>query len=257
MSVFKSPVRQSADKSHSISFRRLSPRDCKHLSWLGAACLGAVLAGCAAEPSIVPTPYTAPPLAQPAFIERANTGSIYQPNGVAASLFSTEKKPRYVGDTLKVDIAETLSTSSKIASNTSRENKLASKGPGNGSDSLGGLLKGIVNQDTSASGSDSFKGAGNTDSSNKFNGRIAASVINVLANGNLLVAGQRSIAVNQGITTLRFSGVVNPTDIKPGNVVASSDVVDARLEAVGQGDTSDASSRTWLQRVLTKGLSIW
>jgi flagellar L-ring protein precursor FlgH len=253
MSSPKSPSPPVTNERHRRESRRLSSRGLLH-----AACASVVLAGCASQPpSIVATPYIVPPLAQPAFIERANTGSIYQPNGAAASLFTTEKKPRYVGDTLKIDIAESLSTSNKIASNTSRENKLASKGPGNGSDSLGGLLKGIVNQDTTASGSDSFKGAGNTDSSNKFNGRIAASVINVMANGNLLVAGQRSIAVNQGITTVRFSGVVNPVDIKPGNVVASGDVVDARLESVGQGEVSDAASRTWIQRLVTKGLSVW
>jgi flagellar L-ring protein precursor FlgH len=227
-------------------------------STLLACLLPALFAGCSSPPpSIVPAPYSAQPAPQPAYIEHQNTGAIFQPTNVAMSLFSTEKKPRNVGDTLKVDIAESLSTSSKMTTTTSRDNKVASKGPGNGSDSLGGLLKGIVNLNATASGSDSFKGAGNTDNNNKFNGRLAASVINVLSNGNLVVAGQRSIAFNNGVTTLRFSGVVDPVDIKPGNVVASSDVVDAKLEAVGHGDVSDAASRGWLQRMLTNGLTVW
>ena len=52
-------------------------------------------------------------------------------------------------------------------------------------------------------------------------------------------------------------GVVNPNDIRAGNVVASSDVVNANLEAVGDGEVSDTASRSWLQRVLTKSLAVW
>jgi flagellar L-ring protein precursor FlgH len=51
--------------------------------------------------------------------------------------------------------------------------------------------------------------------------------------------------------------VVDPKDIKDGNVIQSADVVNARLEMVGQGDVSESSSRTWLQRVLTNSLANW
>ena len=71
------------------------------------------------------------------------------------------------------------------------------------------------------------------------------------------MAGERSMGLNGGVSTLRFSGIVNPRDIGPGNVVASADVVNANLESVAQGDVSDAASRSWLQRVLARSLSIW
>jgi flagellar L-ring protein precursor FlgH len=216
------------------------------------------LPGCASQPeSIVKSPYTAQPAQPPAYIERINTGSIYQPGAQQVSMFSGEHKPRSVGDTLKVDISEALSTSSKLSTNTSRANQVASTGPGSNSNSLGGLLKGVMNMNATASGSDSYKGSGDTENTNNFTGRIAASVINVLPNGNLMVAGERSIAFNSGLTTMRFSGIVNPQDIKSGNVVASGDIVDARLEAVGKGDVNDAAGRSWLQRILTKGLTVW
>ena len=82
-------------------------------------------------------------------------------------------------------------------------------------------------------------------------------VINVLPNGNLLVAGERSMGLNGGVSTLRFSGIVNPRDIGPGNVVASRDVVNASLENAARGDIAEATSRSWLQRVLARSLSIW
>ncbi|MFT3954690.1 MAG: flagellar basal body L-ring protein FlgH [Piscinibacter sp.] len=215
-------------------------------------------AACAsAPPSTISVPLSAAPLPPPQQVERIATGSLFQPNAPITSLFSGERRPRNIGDTLKIDIAENLSGSIKQNSDTSRENKVASKGPGTSSSSVNGALKSLLNLDASASGSDSFKGAGEAASNSSFNGRIATTVINVLPNGNLVVAGERSIAMSNGSTVLRFSGIVNPSDIKAGNVVASADVVDARLESVGSGDTADSTRRGWLQRALTNSLRVW
>jgi flagellar L-ring protein precursor FlgH len=216
----------------------------------------ALLAACASD-SIIPPPVRANPLTPPTDIEPVATGAIFRQNMTTGSLFSDRRKPRKIGDALKVDIAESMNASSVTNSDLSRASTLASKGPGSESNSLGSILKGIMNVDASASGSDTYKGKGSTDSSNKFQGRLAASVINVLSNGYLVVAGERSMAFNNGISTLRFSGVVNPIDITSGNVVASGDVVDARLELVGKGDVSDTASRSWIQRILAKSLSFW
>ena len=82
-------------------------------------------------------------------------------------------------------------------------------------------------------------------------------MINVLSNGNLVVAGERSMSFNGTLNTLRFSGVVNPLDIKAGGIVASGDVVDAKTELTGAGGTADTASRSWLQKLLTDGLSVW
>ncbi|SDO65327.1 flagellar L-ring protein precursor FlgH [Rhodoferax sp. OV413] len=219
--------------------------------------VAALISGCASSDSIIPPPVRANPLPQPMDVEPAVTGAIFRKHMTSGSLFSDRRRPHKIGDALKIDIAENLSASSELSTDTSRATTLASKGPGSNSNSLGGILKGIMNIDASASGSDTYKGSGNTESSNKFSGRLAAAVINVQSNGYLVVAGERSIAFNSGISTLRFSGVVNPLDITNGNVVASSDVVDARLELVGRGDVSDAASRSWIQKILAKSLSFW
>ena len=219
--------------------------------------LCALLGGCAApaEP-LVNGPILVPPAAKPTYVERANTGSLFQPTMSAGLLFTGQKRPSNVGDTLKIDISESLAASNKLSANMSRSNSLSQQGPGDSS-SMGGVFKSLVDMSGTASGSDSFKGAGDSQNANTFNGKIAVSVINVLSNGNLVVAGERMVAFNKGKTTLRFSGVVNPQDIKTGNIVASSDVVNARVEAVGDGEASETAGRSWLQRVLTNGLSIW
>ena len=227
---------------------------------LGVPCTLAIagaLAGCSSPPTLVQGPVSVRPVPPPSYAERTVTGGIYRANLGNVSLFSDQRKPQAIGDTIKVDISEALDASSVVNSVNSRENAVASKGPGMNSNSLGSLLKGLANMDATASGSDSFTGKGNSQNTAKFNARLSAYVINVLSNGNLVVAGERSMSFNGTLNTLRFSGVVNPLDIKAGGIVASGDVVDAKTELVGSGGTADTASRSWLQKLLTDGLAVW
>lgn len=205
--------------------------------------------------TLVPGPVHLPPHPEPTYVERVPNGAIYQAHMAPTSLFSGERRARAIGDTLKVQIAEKLSATQKLKTDTSRDNKLAVKGPGGSSKS--GLINQILNADATTSGSDSFEGSGETENSSSFSGQIAATVINVLPNGHLVVAGERSVAMNGGLSTLRFSGVVDPRDIRTGNQVQSVDVANAKLELAGRGDVSDASRRSWLQRVMAQSLAIW
>ncbi|WP_051303211.1 flagellar basal body L-ring protein FlgH [Comamonas composti] len=189
-----------------------------------------------------------------ASIERVNTGSLFHKSSFNDP-YNGRAKPRSVGDTLKVDISESMSASSTAKTKSSRENAIANKGPN--ADSKSGFLGSLLNLDAEASGSDSFTGDGSASSSSSFTGQIAASVINVLPNGNLVVAGERSIAMNGDIKTLRFSGIVDPRDLRPQNIVGSADVINAKLEVLGYGEASEAAQRSWLQRLLTNSLAVW
>jgi flagellar L-ring protein precursor FlgH len=215
--------------------------------------LSSLISGCSSPPPVVPGPLTAAPIAMPANLERLNTGSLFKAS--TGSLYNGRRRPKAVGDTLKVDISEALSASSTVKTESARDSAFTSKGTGNATP--GSLLAPWLNQNDSASGSNTFKGSGTSKNDTNFNGQLAASVINVLANGNLVIAGERTIAMQGNGSTLRFSGVVDPKDIKDGNVIQSADVVNARLEMVAQGDVSESSSRNWLQRVLTNSLAIW
>ena len=224
---------------------------------LSALAAAAVLQGCASPTPLVQGPVSVRPVAPPSYAERTVTGGIYRANLNNVSLFSDQRKPQSIGDTIKIDISESLNASSTVNSQNSRANAVASKGPGMNSNSLGTLLKGLANMDATASGSDSFTGKGNSQNTSTFTARLSAYVVNVPSNGNLVVAGERSMAFNGGVTTLRFSGVVNPLDIKAGGIVASGDVADAKTELTGSGGTNDTANRSWLQKLLTDGLSVW
>jgi len=59
---------------------------------------------------------------------------------------------------------------------------------------------------------------------------MTVTVIDVLSNGNLVVAGEKQVALDKGGEFIRFSGVVDPATVGPGNIVSSTRVADARIE---------------------------
>lgn len=66
--------------------------------------------------------------------------------------------------------------------------------------------------------------------SQSFTTQLAVTVLEVKANGDLVVAGEQRMLVNGQATTLRVSGRVRPSDIQSDNRVPSNRVVDAKIE---------------------------
>ena len=173
----------------------------------------------------------------------ANTGAIYQA-GQYRPLFE-DYRARMVGDTLTVLIVERVSASQKSNSSVDKNGKMEGSVTALPMFSLNSF-----NRASAAGSSDStFAGKGSTDTTNNFNGSINASVIEVLPNGHLVIAGEKQIGVNANVDVLRFSGQVDPLMIQPGNVVASAQIANARIEHRGRGQTAEAQGIGWLQRV--------
>ncbi len=200
-------------------------------------------AGCAAprHDIIKGTPTTARPAA-PTANAGAPSGGIFQ----AASyrpLFE-DRKPRYVGDILTVQINERLNASQSANSSTERKGEFEASLP-----AISGVLGKRINPlDATASASNTFDGKGSTSSSNLFSGVITVTVIEVLANGNLRIAGEKQIGIRQNSEALKFSGVIDPARIQPGNVISSTQVADARLDYRGGGYIEEAQIKGWLSR---------
>jgi flagellar L-ring protein precursor FlgH len=216
-----------------------------------------LLLGCASTPPpIVAGPTSVRPPYPVGGIEARTNGSLFQ-QSTYNGLFQDAPLAHKIGDKVKIEIAETSSGSSKSKSKLARSHLVATKGPGTDDEDMNSLLRNLLNLDAQASGKDDFSGDGQTESSSSLKGKLAAQVINVLPNGNLAIAGDRSIAFNGTINTLRFSGVINPRDLKPDNRIASEDVMEARLEQIGDGLVADSNGKGWLQKLLTDSLLVW
>ena len=114
---------------------------------------------------------------------------------------------------------------------------------------LGGLsASALKNASVAANTSNAFSGKGDTANENAFTGTITVTVISVLPNGNLVVAGEKQIGINHNLEFIRFSGVVNPVTLQAGNIVESTKVADARLEYTGKGYIDEAQRMGWMSR---------
>jgi len=76
-------------------------------------------------------------------------------------------------------------------------------------------------------------------------------VTQVLSNGNLVVSGEKQVAIGAEEEVIRFSGIINPSDLT-NNTVLSTQVADARLEYRGRGAGDDATRPGWLTRGIFK-----
>ena len=84
--------------------------------------------------------------------------------------------------------------------------------------------------------------------SNRLEGDITVTVAQRLPNGNLLVRGQKWIAINQGQEYVRIQGIVRPIDIDPDNSISSLKVADAMIAYGGKGALADANAPGLLAR---------
>jgi flagellar L-ring protein precursor FlgH len=201
----------------------------------------ALLPACAInQPPIVHQPMSARPPAQPA---QANAnGAIYQ-NTSYRPLFE-DRRARFVGDTLTITIAEKTAANKKSGSSAERAGTASIAVP-----TVSGLPgKTFQGAALDASTSNKFDGKGAASAANDFTGTITVTVIDVLPNGNLLVSGEKQIAMSQGTEFVRFSGVVNPVTVSAANTVTSTQVADARIEYRANGYIDEAQTMGWLAR---------
>jgi flagellar L-ring protein FlgH len=204
-------------------------------------------AACSSPDSIVNTPMT-PPLAELPL--NVNTGgSIYQP-GTAISLYETPRAQR-IGDVLTIRLAETYTGNDNANASASRSSDITATA----ADQSTAAAARLAHLFNIGSASTSFTGTGSHTLSSDMNGTLAVTVISKTPTGNLVVSGEKLIAMSGEHQRLRLSGVVNPNDVEADNYVESSKIANARIEQVGHGLLNDATTVGWLQRMFLSVLT--
>jgi len=168
-------------------------------------------------------------------------------------LFATDQRARRVGDILTVSFNETYSaTKAQTASSTKADNFSVTLPTG-----LPNILTGGFDKDAAGNGAGlsagtarSFAGAGNAVQSNSFSGLLSVTVVRVFENGNMEVAGQKELMLNNGNEYVRVRGVVRPEDVTANNIVSSNRLADAQIRYTGSGQLADSSKQGWLSEFM-------
>ena len=180
-----------------------------------------------------------------------SNGAIFQSS--QNGLFATDQRARRVGDILTVSFNETYAaTKAQTATSTKADNFAVTLPTG-----LPNILTGGFDKDAGGNGAGlsagttrSFAGAGNAVQSNSFSGLLSVTVVRVFENGNMEVAGQKELMLNNGNEYVRVRGVVRPEDVSATNIVSSNRLADAQIRYTGSGQLADSSKQGWLSELM-------
>ena len=110
----------------------------------------------------------------------------------------------------------------------------------------------LLNANTSSK----YDGSGSTTRKENLNATITARVVDVLANGNLLIEGRRNVMVNHEDQIIVLEGTVRPKDISADNLVNSAQIADARITYSGKGIVSDRQQSGVAHEYYRQGLAV-
>jgi flagellar L-ring protein precursor FlgH len=166
--------------------------------------------------------------------------------------FFRDPRAAKVGDILTVSID--IGDQAKIANTTSRSTS-ASEGAGLpnflGLESrLPAILPDAVDPSSlvDLSSDSSSTGTGSVDRSETINLTVAAVVVQVLPNGNLVIQGQQEVRVNNEVRVLLVSGVARPEDIASNNTIRHTQIAEARISYGGRGQITDVQQPRYGQQ---------
>ena len=189
-----------------------------------------------AESKPKPLPNSTPAATRPA------NGSLF--SAVSYRPGFEDSRARLLGDIVTIQIVESLTASQVSKSTVNR-----TTGAGNTiTPPVKGILGDLGNLNMAVKTNNDFEGKGDTAAANTFTGSITATVIEVLPNGHLVVAGEKQIGVNQNVDVMRFTGTVDPRLLQPNNIISSVQVADVRVESRGRGAQGEAQTVGWLSR---------
>ncbi len=214
-----------------------------------------LLSACVTEPPLMPTAEFAPVMPIPEPKNEQVTGGIYSNGrGLFGSLRSYQPSKLKVGDILTVLLSESTQASRSSELKTTRESEndvmnanllsnLAAKV------GVGPALSANVNP---GGGAISTDGSGVAGQAAALTGSISAMVVEVFSNGNLMIVGEKQLALTEGSEFIRIKGIIRPADIQPDNTVLSQRIANAQISYRGSGELSTASKGAWGTNLLYK-----
>ena len=214
-----------------------------------------VMAGCVGQPTLMPTTEFSPMQPIPEQKPIQVTGSIFA-NGrdLFGDLRTYQPSDIQVGDLITVLLNETTQASRTSGLSTSRKSVNDAIGLNQTNSIVGklgfgqGFFEGIKTDGSNITSD----GAGTAGQAASLTGSISAMVVEVLANGNLVIVGEKQLALTEGSEFIQVKGIIRPADIQPDNTVLSQRIAHAQISYRGTGELASASKSAWGTGLLYK-----
>ncbi len=89
------------------------------------------------------------------------------------------------------------------------------------------------------------KSKGQADQEATLVGSVAVTVVEILANGNLVLRGEKKLGLAEGTEVIQVTGVIRPEDVGPNSTVQSRRLANAQIAYRGTGDLANATRVGW------------
>lgn len=99
---------------------------------------------------------------------------------------------------------------------------------------------------------DRFRNEASVESRESVSFNIAATVVDIRPNGNLVLEARKSIRVNDNVWESSLTGICRAVDVGPDNIVLSKDLLDLEVHKQDQGQLRDGYRRGWFTRWLDR-----
>ncbi len=217
-----------------------------------------VLTGCNSAPERDDAYAPARPLLPPPAPH--GNGAIYQ-SGYANAWFENIRARR-VGDMLTIKLVEQTNASKKSSTKMDKTTDVSVTSPSILGTTTRFNVPGVlplastkdVNLSADLDSAHTFEGSGDTSQSNAFTGDITVTVHEVLANGYLVVRGEKRLGLSEGNEYIKLSGIVRPVDIDSSNSVLSTRLADPTIVYVGDGPIASSNMMGWLAKFFVSAL---
>jgi len=93
------------------------------------------------------------------------------------------------------------------------------------------------------------RGSGSTEREEEVQMRLAATVTQILPNGNMLIQGRQEVRVNFEKRILELAGIIRPEDITTDNTISADKIAEARISYGGKGQITDVQQPRYGQQV--------
>jgi len=212
----------------------------------------ALLQGCAAQQpvmsSLSPSPDFAPvyPLAKDQTAPA--TGGIYG-NRQSDAWFGRGRNYQ-IGDLITVMLNESTQADRSQKTDVSRD--ASNTALPKGANTLLGNVHPFFDALNLNAAKTASTGKGSAAQAASLTGSVTVTVTEILANGNLVVRGEKKLGLSEGTEVIQVAGVIRPQDIGPNGTVQSLRLANAQISYRGSGDLAAASKPGWGTSALLK-----
>jgi len=174
-------------------------------------------------------------------------GSIWAKRSREMKVLYTDDVAHRIGDTLTIKIIEDSKVDNKAKRDLKKETQRSSDF--NGDVNIGDVLQSIPGFTMDATSTNELKGKADFKDERTFEDRVSVVVIDVLPNGNLVVAGTRDRHIAGDVQTIEVSGIVRTSDIAFDNTIRSEQVANFRIVTRNSGVSAPYTRPGWLGRI--------